>query len=708
MRAAVLALGVSAAAAAAGASRLTVGPEIPLGSHEPGVAPHARTAPAIASDGDEIFVAYTRGEINGYHSLFAVRFDRHGALLTPQPIPLALRAEGFAVRPDSPRALWAGGHYIVFFRDHLNQAQAVRVTREGQVSPRVTLPLFAHESFDVATDGREIILVASRTDKLFRLGTDLQILGTIALDSAARGPAIAFGDGRYAIVSADAREVTARFLENGVLSRPARIGPANNSKGCNSRAAWTGSAFAAAWVECALGSDYGLVAWTPLTARGEAAGPLRAIDYIRDAGSDNQNVTLTPLDGDTVFVTWGGTYDVTRGQRFRMSGAPVGEPVAIGASPAAAFRTAHGSLVLMDAALRMTVIDAPAAAVLPDPLPLHPAVRMFPNETLLAAAATRDAVAVVRHSWRGPFSAGEAAIGVFAHDGSFLGDRAAEAWAAAVATDGKEFFVLLADRFGALWFHRAGAAATRVRLGQGLAAAEPRLVWTGAELLAVWRVEQRLWAVRLDRDGNHLGTELPLPIRWSPSYETRPRLAARHGRVLLAWHDDGRARVTQLDANGQPVGPVDEAHADVVLSGLWTDGATDVLAAVSRDQQRMSFALRTAGKSFVTAPGTIRHGRDSITTPALARTAAGFVVAYGTWTFPNARIRLALLADDGSPLEEHVLGEGRPEPVSLIEISPTELLAVYSRFASEPPYSGLARVFARRITIKDGRRDAPR
>jgi hypothetical protein len=696
VRAALLAVALLAAVAAAGATQLRSGVEIPLGSFEPGLALPAAMRPAMATDGDEVLVVYS-GPLASAQSLYALRFDRSGRLLTPQPLVLVEGFEGSSVKPyGEPRVVWFERHYVVFFAGTDGNFHLLRLTGAGEVVARSVVPEWrlSSSSFDVATDGREIVLVNAGTP-LLRIGSDLQVAGTIALGTGAgKTPhrSIAFGGGRFAIVTAGADFVTTQFLAGGVLTPEVRVGQANGEEDGMSRVVWTGAAFVTAWSDCTR--DRCDVFWCALTPRGEAAGPPHAIDHVRDDGwtSTDSALTLTALDEETVFLTWESAQDSrTRGRRLRVSGAAVGSAIAVGTTPVATFRTNHGSLAVVDGQLRMALFDAPAVASLADPLPLASAILTIPQEYLLAAAASATELATVRRSSRGPgYNSG--VIGVSSFDGRTLREIPINVVDAEIATDGRDFFALFEDQNGVVWFRRESAAApVRFSGAEGTYGHVPKLVWTGASLLATWSEAGGTRIVPLDRDGNQLEPDAEL-LRGGWVL----KLIARQGRILCVAVTEYRPRLIQLDARGRTVGPEVVLPFYATEMALATDGVTDAYVGVPEyDIRDLAAAFRPADGAFVRAPGRPHPPEHRFPSyPAAAVTPAGFVVAYSAWAIGSY---VTLVDRQGYPVESVFLAKRATRRIVLLERSPDMLLAVYDRSAPEVPYAGVTRVFARFI-----------
>jgi hypothetical protein len=699
VRATLLAVALLAALGAASAPRLRSSVEIPLGSFEPGLALPSAMRPGMGTDGDDVLVVYSGPPANA-QSLYALRFHRSGRLLTPQPLLLMAGVEGASVDANvEPRVVWFEGHYVVFFAVRDLKIHVLRLTVAGEVVSRGVVPGVTLRSggFDVATDGRELVLVTSG-DSLLRLGSGLQVTGTTALSSGAgKTPrrSIAFGDGRFAIVTAGADFVTAQFLAGGVLTPETRVGPANGDEDGMSRVVWTGTTFVSAWSDCVNNTCD--VFWCALTPQGQAAGPLRAIDHVRDDGwtSTDSGLTLTALDEETVFLTWESAQGAsTRGRRLRVSGAAVGSAVAVGTTPVGTFRTNHGALAVFDAQLRMALFDAPAA-FLADPLPLAPAILALPQESLFAAAASATAIATVRRSSRGPrYTSG--VIGISSFDGRTLRDIPIDVVDAEIATDGSDFFALYEDRDGVVWFRRASAEGpVRFARDERTYGHNPNLVWTGASLLATWYEGESTWIAPLDRDGNRLEPAAEL-IREGGVLQ----LMARQGRTLCVVTPANRSRLIELDSRGRVLGPEVALPFYASEMALATDGVTDAYVGVPEYAIRdLAVAFRPIDGAFVRAPGRPlppEHRFPSY--PAAAVTRAGFVVAYSPWAAPSY---VTLLDRHGAPVESMVLAGGTVRRIVFIEQSPDLLLAVYERGAPEAPYAGVSRVFARFISSSE-------
>jgi hypothetical protein len=685
------------------APRLTVGPEIEVGRSELVVPQPTFNRAAMATDGDTIFVAHTFGAV-----LFGTLIDRSSKVLTPKPIVLLAPLAGQGVQPDTdPHVLAYSGHYLVFFRTTGANVDVLRVTRDGEVVERVALPvrLDWRMQFDVATDGTEIVLVHAEA-KLLRLGSDLQPLGTMELftpqylhGAAARG--VAYGDGRFAVVTAYRDRVLTQFLENGVLSPAMAVSEANSDRTGVVRVAWTGASFVTAWTECADTSGYDrlcLGLWAPLTAAGHAQGPVRVLGSSRLASSLSYgyDITLTALDEQTIFFTWReADQQVAMGRRYHLSGAPVGPAANFGVGPLASLRTDDGVLAVFDSRRRLAWIESPALATLPPEIPLAPAVLAPPSESVLAATASAREIAVVRRVYNGAVFDTE--ISIASHDGDALRTiPVGEAVKAAIASDGDQFFALTNRWLGPLTFEVVGSS-KRVQLAAR--GSSQCLVWTGEELLAVWYEDSRFLLARLDRDGRLLA----MPAVLDASHVTS--LVARDGRVLLGIFKGNLTSVIVLDAHGNRIGGTDDLRGMNPYGGLAlaTDGETDALAGVTSDFSDLVLAFRPRQGTFVKTPMTpedpppARLTNDSV---AMASTREGFVVAFVEYGSILPTTHVALVDHDGRGVRSIELPPGAGGTIALVETAPARLHLVYTRNVIEPAYAGMPRVFARTITVE--------
>ncbi len=686
-------IALSAAFASAGASNVSLGPEILLGSRDLGQPTAVRSGPAMATDGDEMFVVYSRE----WGSVYADRIDRHGAVKNVEAIPLALR-HGIDGLYGSLRVLWFRGQYVVFFFAS-ERVHALRVTREGMVVSSTVLPDEAvGPHFDVATDGDEIVLV-SETDKIVRLSGDLEVV--VMTEIARVHPysiprrSVAYGGGRYTIVTADRDQLTVRFLDHGVLSPPVHVVDINNDShdAGSTRVVWTGSTFVTAWMECSNG-PFCLASWMTLTATGTPALAPQAIEYIPWTRSQTTpDLTLTALDEETIFIAWRGVYPAARAQRFRISGLPLEEAVDAGATPIAAVRTSGGSLGVVDATLRAAILDAPAVAPFPNPLPLVPAVQRLATERLLSAAATSKEIAVARRAGRGVDWADAAAIGIMDHEGHMLRDISVTAREAALATDGDEFFAITADGFGELWFYRLSAPEQSVRLVAGSYTHDLSLVWTGAELVALWGQNDEIRMARLDRDGRR--TAADTVVFAGPAW--LPRLLARRNELLVTWSWNG-AKLLRLDPSLRPLGPLETLPFQWSDLSVAADDDEEVFAARYHDGTSFhtGVAFRRPGEPFDFASPALSANRRVVTIPGIAVTRSGYLVT--RQSDEDSYTRMALVRRTGSVEESGQLGVDI-DTVSLHTIGPDHVLAIYTRSAEEPEYGGVSRVFARHLTI---------
>ena len=683
---------------------LSIGPEMLLGSRDLGQSYPLRIRPAIASDGDELFVV----SVTEQGSLLADRFDRRGKMLNAEPIPLAIRTIDVSeVAPDvTPRVVWFAGHYVVFYRARWGLMYALRTTREGEVVDRVRLhDVSGWYHFDAATDGNELVFLDSGV-KVLRLGSDLRVLDTIVLQTVPTNTrtsgGIAYGGGRFAIVVTDRKEATSWFLENGILSTPVRVGQANNSGYTPgpTRVAWTGTKFVTAWTECSE-EDACLSVWTPLTTAGAAAGPLHALEYIFDSFIENlYGVTITVLDEETVFFTWEASYlGKARGRRFRLSGEPVGDVVTVGQAPVAGFRTTSGSLFVLDSTLSAMMIDAPTVAPLADPLPLAPAGLKMANEKLLAAAVTAGEIATVRSRWRGqsPWTDDAAVLGIMARDGSNVREVPVSARSAALASDGREFYVLLSeDNYGGVWFQRAEASAKRFRLDQGrsYAAEDLSLVWTGMHFVALWREAGRVFLAYIDREGKLVANETVLSETIGGPcliYRANGMLLMGFGGRMLSLDASGQIQdSTQLTLFGSPPGQL----------ALATDGETDAFAATVDGYANIAVGFRQSNEPFTYTAPLFKQRKYSVQRPQIAVTRSGFVVSY-LFSRSWYSIETAFVDRNGVLRDIDLLAHGAYESATLLEMAPDVVLALYTRNADEPPYGGVSRVFARVIKVGD-------
>lgn len=678
------------------ASTLTLGPEIDVGTSEPVVPEATYYRAAMATDGDETFVVHSSGA-----ALFATRIDPTGRVLTPQPIVVLARTATEGAMPyTDPHVLWHRGHYLVFFVNETGNIAVLRATREGETVERVTLAtrIEFRAQFDVATDGDEILLVTN-DPKVVRLGSDLQPIGTVDLFQPPyfydRARGVAYGGGRFAIVSSYRDRVVVQFLENGVLGAAVYLSEANIDEAGVVRVAWTGSQFVAAWTECSE-DDVCLSVWAPLTASGTASGPIRAIGYSRISSTYvyRFDITLTAIDEDTVFFTWRDQdQKIAFGRRYRLSGAPVGDAVNFGTGPLAALRTPGGALAVFDSRRRLAWIESPASAPLPADVPLVPAVIAPAAESLGDAAASLHEVAVLRRSDPGTV------VSILSHEGALLRTvPVAETYFAALASDGEQFYVLRNRWLGPVVFE-ALETATRVELSPyGWAA---HLVWTGEEFLAVWQDQAGVMLLaRLDRGGKLLGMPRVLDAREVLSF------IARDGRVLLATYKNGIS-VTVLDAHGAPIGPAEELGRLNPYGGLALamNGDTDAFAGVTSGYEDLVLGFRPRNGVFVLAPTTPEppppSRMPSYDRLAIAAANDGFIAAFSVYGQVLDTPHLALLNNHGLATRSIVLPPGTTGRQMFVEVAPDRLLYFYTRVLDDPAHAGLPRAFVRTVTIEE-------
>ena len=714
VRASLLALALLFAVTMTAAPQLVSGPDVDVGLMTPGVPLPSYKRAAMATDGDAVLAVHMSH--NFYTAaLFATRIDRSGRVLTPQPIPLLTRTATDGVDPNVElQMLWFRGTYVVFFMNRRGDVEALRLGRDGAVVERaVVLPATpgSRMPFAVATDGAEIVLVNAGT-KLHRIGADLRPLGTLDLPPpryawypVSRG--VAYGGGRFVIVTVFSDRVISQFLENGTLNGVEMpVADANIDRAGVTRVVWTGTAFVAAWTECSEANNFTtcLGVWTPLASHGQAAGPLRVVSFSDLTSSTwyKFDLTLTVLDEQTIFFTWRAADEqVAFGRRYRLSGAAVGEAVNFGTGPLGALRTDGGALAVLDSRGRLAWIEAAATAPVTAEAPLVPAVSVPRSETLLGATASANEVGVVRAFSTGTLSGG-AELSVLSFDGTPLRSipiAGRQVHRAAIASDGRDFYVLTSQWGAALHLYLT-ASATTVKLSDR--ASSPHLVWTGAELLAVWKEGDRFQLVRLDREGRRLAEPLPLDAA------EVLRLFARGDRVFLSTYGARGVAVTLLDVHGTPIGPADELRN---LNPWWglalaTGGDTDAVAAVDANR-RLFLAFRPRHGTFVAAPATPMPPPPAYSYSymvSLAWTRAGFVVTYGMATDVLPALHLALVDAQGFAVRSLDFPTGAANPI-LLETGPDTLLLLYDRMTDDATYAGQTRVFARRIAVRNERRE---
>lgn len=681
------------------AMRLRIGPEVEIGRPDLVVPQPTYTRSAVATDGETIFVVHG--------AFYATRIGRDGRVLTPQPIRLAPPEPNGVSADSDPHVLWVRGHYLVFFVNLKGDVEVLRVTPQGVLVERVTLPVTIEwgSQFDVATDGDEIVLV-SKSPKALRLGSNLQTIGTVDLfepqySFGGRSRGVAFGGGRFAIVTAYRATVLSQFLEGGVLTPPAEISEANidtyDRRGVT-RVAWTGRTFVAAWTEC-TDEDVCLGVWAPLTAGGDADGPIRSLGYSRVPGTYaySYDITLTAVGEDTVFFTWRHEEDqrIALGRRYRLSGAPVGEAANFGTGPLASVSTREGALAVFDSRRRLAWVESAATATLPANVPLVATVQAPAAESVAAVAASASEIAVVRHV--SSETALRMELAIASHDGVVRSTiPLADAYSVAAASDGEQFYLISNGWLAPVNFFavESGKTVELSRLGW-----VSGLVWTGEEFLALWGESSRAFLARLDRNGRLLA----MP-RTFAAYDIVSFVAQR-GRVLLAVYTGKAIEVSELDAHGNPIG------APEVLTGLnpyggfalATDGEQDGLASVTSDFSDLVLAFRPRNGVFVNTPFTpeppppSRMTNDSV---AIAGTRHGFVAAFLPYSPVAASPQIALLDSSGHAESSFTLPAGTRIP-TLLTLTPDRVLVVYARPVREPAYAGNSRVFVRSLFIED-------
>jgi hypothetical protein len=691
------------------AVRLTAGEEIPLSTLARALPEAARSAPVMATDGDTILSVYTRGG-----AIFATRFDRDGRLLTPEPLPILQRivTDGVAVWDTALRLLWFRDHYVLFFRAPDSSVRAIRITPAGIPVEVVALPLQTIRPIDVATDGNEIILVCD-VPTAFRLDASLQLIGTLPLaptplnyQSAVRS--IAYGDGRFMILTLEWSRVSTEVVQDGAVSPRVDVGPVNRESRPGSKVVWTGSTFVAGWSECTQGisSDACLGVWTPLTSTGAAAGLLRITGYalLSTTSPGDFELSLTALDRDTVWFTWRAGNDQTRvGRTYRLNGAAMGPTTKLGFDPVSSLTLPGDALAIIDARQRLAWIDAAETATLPEVLPFQTTLLIPPNETVLDAAASTTEIAVLRSVKRDDETVRTAAVSILAHDGTLLRDidLGEDVSMGTIASDGRQFFALLWHWRGAMTFHNLTTGKDTAVWPSG---AYPSMVWTGTELVAAWRAGGEVTIARFDREGRPLA--LPTALARS---DRAAHLVARDGRVLLAYTSGGVTHVQVLDSHGYPVGGPDTVKHG---PGWWrgaiaTNGETEVVPTSESNRPSIGFAFRPRNGTFVQAAGRVTAAQP-IEYASLAATAQGFLFAYQVPALFDTS-HLALIDDQGFATRTLDVGSGIDGEHVLVELAPDRLLYVYPRIADDSRRAGASRVYGRIITVtnEDGSRNGP-
>jgi hypothetical protein len=680
-------------AIASDAQRIVLGPEQMLGSRELGATWNSDVLPAASSDGDEVLVVYSTSSRRG---ISAARFDRNGALVRASVVRLFDGALAYAL---PMRVAWMNGFYRVFFVDATAHLHVLRVTRDGIVVADTAMP-FANNAFDIATDGREIVLV-SAGDAILRFGGDDTVIGTIpiarALPYGERHRAVAYGGGRFAIITLDETQLATRFLRDGILDTAVRVSDAHAETLLDADVTWTGATFVAGWVDCQSNSYYErpcLTQWTPLTSNGEAAGPIRVVDHFIADTSERPGVTVSPIDDETVLLTWHRTpWGIAQAQRFRVSGAAAGARIDVEAPPAAV-RPDSGPLFVFDGALRVATTHAGDG----NALAFNVGVPRLQREELLAIASSRDALAVARVTHRDASSLGAIAVSILGPDGALLrevplaGRTQSFLSRFAMASDGEEFFAIGAGSDG-VWFYRLNDPLRRVQLADETTwGIRMQLAWSGTELIAIWQYGDLARVVRLDRDGTRRGDSF-VDAPWVQ------HLAARDARTLFAWiGSPNLGHVGILD-------PAGLQNRDDVFTGVYelavaSNGKTDACIAAADYARSASFAVRRADGAFVETATLRGPGQyDQVRSVSIVATPRGFVGAWQTNSAPH--VHLAALTETGFVQVETAFGKDAILP-RLVEQN-GHLFVAYLRSIEELPNDGISRVFLRSVTIADER-----
>ncbi|HVE71578.1 MAG TPA: hypothetical protein VNI54_09445 [Thermoanaerobaculia bacterium] len=684
----------------AAAVRLVAGEELSLSTLMRGIPRASRPAPAMATDGDTILAVHANGG-----AIFATRFDRDGKLLTPEPLPILQRTDtdGMTTTDSPMRLLWFRDHYLLFFRAIDGSVRAIRITATGIPVETVTLSLKPVLQFDVATNGNELVVV-SEDSKALRLDATLQLAGTITLapsrftwPSGTRS--VAFGDGRFVIVTLDYGKVVAEIVQNGTASAPVELGPAHRDAGAFSKVLWTGSTFVAGWSECSRDDyfDYCLGVWTPLTTAGAPDGPLRITGYAPFYFTDASDFDfdITALDRDTVFCTWRGSDEkVMFGRKYGISGGATESASTLGKEAVTPFVTSRGALALLDARQRLAWVEAPASAPLPAAVSFEPTVLTPPNEQVYGVAASATEIGVLRVSQHEDVTA-SVAVSFLARDGWLLRElelprsRVADA---AITSDGRDFFVLTWHWYAETILHNLSTGKKTVIRPPGPLGS---MVWTGTELVTSWLGGGTITVAAYDRNGAPVGP----PATLAPA-DAEMDLTVRDGRVLLAYHEERQTFVQVFDSHGQPIGAAEKVEDTNPWwhGAIGTNGQTDVLVTMKAELYDMRVAFRPRNGTFVTPPGRLTGNRNG-TEPAVASTAHGFAVAYQVNNTMLRTTHLALIDDQGYATRNLGLGTGASGRQFLVELAPNQLLHVYSRFIDDSRRAGALRAYGRMITL---------
>lgn len=704
LRASAIAI-LCALALDAAATQLVAGPEVPIGLIELGVFPPWALRPSFATDGDRVLIAYPAGRINWRKSAFAVLVDREGRPLTPSPLSLAPAGKWSVTATP---AVWAGGRYVVFFGAGEGVINAVQVTGDGEMTDRIAFRDLTTELPLVAASDGETIVVATRT-KLLLFPADLSSSAVLTHAKSSVGVAVAFGGGRFAIVTVEQFRVTVRFLEGGTLTEPVVLSAANVTRG-RAEVAWNGAAFVAGWTEC---GEKDCLSWlAPLARDGTAAALPRAVAREgRPYVAEGYGLTLAALDEETVFVALGGDLQKAQGRRFR-DGTPLDEQwTDVGLGPVAAFRTAQGALMTADASVRVSLTDAAAVAPMPAAMPLTPAVRTTTDDKVIAAAASPSAIAILRGTSRAAYHQGDASITVMTRGGALLHELPVDAVSGALASDGRELFALLVDRQYRLVFSRVAPGANPVRLSTGSYPASTSLVWTGESFLAVWRDRDGIRMQRIAADGTAIGN-----LRtFGSGVVDAPRLTMSDGGLRLAWYDGKMGyQVVRLAADGSTIGVPEPLPAVNVVSNGRTDAALLRGDSSARDAS-LRITVRHDGGAF--SPGlplVTWNGwtaENDVADAVLAPLASGFLVAYEWWSGTRTELHAVRVDQRGLPVAEVVFDGGSRvsfDDLLLVPLSGDHVLAVYDRVEESAPHHGVARTYARILTTAPERRRAIR
>ncbi|HUR79221.1 MAG TPA: hypothetical protein VM733_00545 [Thermoanaerobaculia bacterium] len=650
---------------AASGEQLVRGPETLLGNAD--LAPLGGASLQMASDGDEVVLAFiTR------NCVYAQRLDRNGVALTPLPV---LIASGNVVRRamDPLRVVYAGGFYTFFFTryDHATQqwsVQATRVTRDLELVE--TRAIEASSLLDAVRTNGDIVVMTY--DSLWFLRDDLSVIRrTARVDGAML---VASPQGALMLTALEP-VLSARFLDNGLSARIAGVYKPQKIAG-----AWTGSEFLIAW------SDWGHVYAATLDAELRVrVKPVLLSDFSNVCA--DCSVSVVAMSSGEALVRWqrGST---SLAARFRDGVMVEKTPWILGTS-VTPFVTSSGLVIMAGPSLDVRAFVAGAVSE-PAKQSVTATVRVAAEESLAAVAASASEVAVARHR-----ADGTNFVSVVDHDGRALRDvRIANGARVALAHDGTAFYALVTDGYTAQ-FQKVADGAGVTKLNVRLA---NLLHWEGTQFLILQNgyadftgaQVNKTRALAIARDGT---VGLPRCAMWEfPLTSGRARVLRGGTDTFIAVEND-LARLRDDCQTGPPdplVKTINYQFAAAWNGSVWARLAFG--GPVSRLQLSFAPDLTSAAEGHDVA-AELLYGEEE--TFDVAPAGDRWLVIWNK----NARLESALFDANGRVAGTATIADDALNGVRLVPVSNNRVLAIYQRQVYDPPYLGVTRVFAARMTL---------